>query len=70
MLAYVLSSSSLDTILSLAHRFICVELHGEESSVAFSRSIEMELHVHVDSEGSVVSCQLALNVKNVDFEEL
>ena len=35
---------------SISHRFICVELHGEEYSVTFSKSIGMEL----DSEGFIV----------------
>ena len=42
---------------------IFIELQGEESSVAFSRFIDVEL----DSEGVEGSCQLALNM---NFEEL
>ena len=48
--AVALSSRSRCNLSLALSRFICVELHGEESSVAFSRSIGVEF-----SEGSIVS---------------
>ena len=50
-LAVALSSHSTRNLSLALSRFIGTELHGEESSVAFSRSISVKL----DSEGSIVS---------------